>query len=79
MLIEKIEEFRRLEGRNDGQGFEDQRILETAIKELENKRQHLEKGLKSQMDLKKKLEVIIKICDLNKMYGSETDYLSYYL
>ena len=79
MLIEKIEEFRRLEGRNDGQSFEDQRILETAIEELENKRKQLEKGLKSQMDLKKKLEVIIKICDLNKMYGSETDYLSYYL
>ena len=31
------------------------------------------------MQLKKKLEVIIKICDLNKMYGSETDYLSSYL
>lgn len=29
--------------------------------------------------LQKKLEVIIKICDLNKMYGSESEYLSTYL
>jgi len=39
----------------------------------------IEKNHSNQMELKKKLEVIIKICDLNKMYGSSTDYLSSYL
>lgn len=39
----------------------------------------LERSFTAQEELKKKLEVIIKICDLNKMYGSESDYLSTYL
>ena len=39
----------------------------------------MDKQYKNQVELRKKLEVIIKICDLNKMYGSETDYLSNYL
>jgi hypothetical protein len=37
------------------------------------------KNFKNQQDLQKKLLVIIKICDLNKMYGSETVYLGSYL
>lgn len=32
----------------------------------------MEKNFNQQSLLQKKLEVIIKICDLNKMYGSES-------
>lgn len=47
--------------------------------EKELKKAQVEKGLRNQAELRKKLDVIIKVCDLNKMHGSETDHLSYYL
>ena len=44
--------------------------MTAAIEELENKKGQIEKNHKNQLELSKKLEIIIKICDLNKMYGS---------
>lgn len=58
---------------------EDIEQLNQKIQQLEEKKRNLQKSHKNQIELRKKLEVIIKICDLNKMYGSETDYLSSYL
>lgn len=49
------------------------------MKDYETKKEQLTHRMKNQEELKKKLLVIIKVCDLNKMYGSETDYLGSYL
>ena len=53
--------------------------LTASIEDFEGRKHQLDRNYKNQVELRKKLEMIIKICDLNKMYGSETDYLSHYL
>ena len=40
------------------------------INSLEEKHANLHRNLNNQQELSKKLEIILKICDLNKMYGS---------
>ena len=79
ILIEKIEEIKRSQGHKMNKNCDEIAQLHNLLTENEVKKAQIEKSLKNQMELRKKLEVIIKVCDMNKMYGSETDYLSYYL
>lgn len=79
MLIIKIEEMKKTTLMQVDKSKEQQAQLSNRIKELEAKKNNLVRNFSAQQELEKKLEVIIKVCDLNKMYGSESEYLSTYL
>lgn len=79
MLLQKCEEMRRLSLQQVSKNKEEVEALASKIAGIEEKKLGLERQFAQQAQLQKKLEVIIKICDLNKMYGSESEYLSTYL
>lgn len=79
MLLQKCEEMRRLSLQQVSKNKEEVEALVGRIAGIEEKKVSLERQFAQQAQLQKKLEVIIKICDLNKMYGSESEYLSTYL
>lgn len=72
MLLQKCEEMRRLSLQQVSKNKEEVQALASKIAAIEEKRAGLERQFGQQAQLQKKLEVIIKICDLNKMYGSES-------
>jgi hypothetical protein len=79
MMIQKIEEMKKLSSIQMSKTREEHDYIIFHIRNIEDKKEVLEKNFNQQSLLQKKLEVIIKICDLNKMYGSESEYLSTYL
>lgn len=72
MLTQKIEEMRKLSSIQMNKSKEEHDSIIYHIRNIEEKKEILEKNFNQQSLLQKKLEVIIKICDLNKMYGSES-------
>ena len=79
MLVEKIEEAKRLEGKMGNNSQLEIETISASIEELSLKKSQIQKNHSNQLQLSKKLDMIIKICQLNRMYGSETDFLSNYL
>lgn len=64
--------MRRLSLQQVSKNKEEVELLVGKIAGIEEKKGGLERQFAQQAQLQKKLEVIIKICDLNKMYGSES-------
>lgn len=72
MLIQKITEMKKLSSIQMNKTKEEHDCIIYHIRNIEEKKEILEKNFNQQSLLQKKLGVIIKICDLNKMYGSES-------